>query len=147
MIYRTGNCLCGAVEYRIAGEPLTSRICWCQVCQKISGNGTANAIFPSSAIEITGLLGCFTSTADSGNRISRYFCPSCGSHLFANSSAAPQFRVVRIGTLHDPSSIKPEVNIWSSSAPSWACMDQSLTLVAQQPAPPQEPARPSKDGT
>jgi hypothetical protein len=136
---RTGSCLCGAVQYTVSGEPVITRICWCRVCQKISGNGTANAIFPSSAIEVTGSMSCFTSSADSGNHISRYFCPSCGSHLFASSSVSPQFRVVRLGTLHDPSSIKPEINMWSSSAPSWACLDATLKCEARQPAPPQSP--------
>ena len=132
-----GSCLCGSVQYKVAGEPLTARICWCRTCQKFSGNGTANAIFPSAAFQISGEMGCFVSVADSGNQISRHFCPRCGTQLFANSSAFQQFRVVRIGTLDDPSSIKPEVNIWASSAPRWACMDSSLKLEPRQPAPPQ----------
>ena len=135
---RAGSCLCGAVQYTVSAEPLISRICWCRVCQKFSGNGTANAIFPSSSIEATGTMSCFTSGADSGNQISRYFCPSCGSHLFASSSANPQFRVVRLGTLDDPSSIKPEINMWASSAPSWACLDATLKSEARQPAPLQQ---------
>lgn len=139
MSHRTGSCLCGAVQYTVSGEPLVARICWCRVCQKISGNGTANAIFPSTAIEVTGSMHCFTSIADSGNQISRHFCPGCGSHLFASSSATPQFRVVRLGTLDDPSSIRPEVNMWSASAPSWACLDPTLRFESQQPTPLQQP--------
>jgi hypothetical protein len=84
---------------------MIARICWCRTCQKISANGTANSIFPSAAIEVTGAMNCFTSTEERGNQISRHFCPNCGSHLFASSSATPQFRVVRLGTLDDPSSI------------------------------------------
>lgn len=130
---RTGSCLCQAVTYRISAEPLLARICWCRTCQKISGNGTANVIFPSAAIEVTGTMSCFTSSADSGNQISRHFCPVCGTHLFASSSASPQFRVVRQGTMTDPSSIKPVINMWSSSAPSWACLDPTLKIAARQP--------------
>ena len=133
---RAGSCLCGAVRYAISAEPLIARICWCRMCQKVSGNGTANAIFPTSSIEVTGAMCCFTSGADSGNLISRHFCPICGSHLFANSSASPQFRVVRLGTLDDPSLIKPETNMWVSSAPSWACLDETLRSEERQPAPP-----------
>jgi hypothetical protein len=134
--------LCGAVRYKVSGEPLVARICWCRVCQKFSGNGTANAIFPTSAIEVAGSLGSFVSTADSGNEISRLFCQSCGCQLFASSAASPQFRVLRIGTLDDPSSIRPVANIWTSSAPTWACLDQGLKSEARQPAPmaPRPPA-------
>lgn len=136
---RAGSCLCGAVRYTITGEPVVARICWCRVCQKISGNGTANAIFPSSAIAVTGPVSCYVSTADSGNEISRFFCGVCGCHLFASSSATAQFRVLRIGTLDDPSSVPPQLNIWSSSAPSWACLDPTLKSEPRQPAPVQRP--------
>lgn len=115
-------------------SPLITRICWCSTCQKISGNGTVNAIFPSAAIEVTGAMSCFSSEADSGNLISRYFCPTCGCHLFASSSANTQYRVVRAGTLHDPSSIKPVLNMWTSSAPAWACLDPELNVEPHQPA-------------
>jgi hypothetical protein len=133
MSVRTGSCLCGAVQYKVSGEPLIARICWCRVCQKISGNGTANAIFASSSIEVAGSMSSFTSKAESGNDISRHFCSSCGCHLFANSAASPQYRVVRLGTLDDPSSIKPVINMWASSAPSWACLDPNLKIENRQP--------------
>lgn len=133
---RSGSCLCGAVQYRVIGEPLVARVCWCHICQKISGNGTANAIFPGDAIAVTGSMDAYRSVADSGNEITRHFCATCGCHLFASSSATPQFRVVRIGTLHEPSSIQPQLNIWASSAPAWACMDPSLKREAGQPGPP-----------
>lgn len=135
MLERTGRCLCGDVQYSVTGEPVVARICWCRVCRKISGNGTANAIFPSAAIHVTGTTSAFTSRADSGNDITRDFCPNCGTHLFASSSASPDFRVVRLGTLDEPSTIAPAINMWVSSAPIWACMDQALKSELQQPTP------------
>lgn len=140
MIERTGGCLCGSVRYTLSGDPVVARICWCRTCQKISGNGTANVIFPTSAIEVTGSMGCYTSPADSGNEITRQFCATCGCHLFAGSSARPQFRVVRIGTLDEPSSIAPAMNIWAASAPSWACLDPALAREAGQPQGVPNPA-------
>lgn len=135
MPQRTGHCLCGRVQYTVSGDPVISRICWCRTCQKVSGNGTANVIFPSASIEVTGSLSCYTSKADSGNEILRHFCPTCGCHLFAGSSASPHYRVVRLGTLDDPSSIQPQINMWASSAPSWACLDPALKSELRQPAP------------
>jgi hypothetical protein len=38
--------------------------------------------------------------------------------------------------LDDPSSIRPIANIWSSSAPDWACLDPLLERIEQQPFPP-----------
>lgn len=136
---RTGGCLCGQVTYRLTAEPVVARICWCRDCQRIASNGTVNAIVPAAALEITGRPGDYTSTAESGNQVRRIFCTHCGSHLFAESSGRPNFTVVRIGTLHDPSSIKPSANIWSTSAPAWACLDEGLERVERQPVPPQAP--------
>jgi hypothetical protein len=140
MIERTGSCLCGQVTYRVTGDPLISRICWCRDCQHISANGTVNAIFPTSAIDFAGNLSEYAATAESGNEVRRRFCPRCGSHVFANSSARPQFTVVRIGTLQDPSSLKPTMNMWVASAPAWACLDAALERVERQPVPPAKPA-------
>jgi hypothetical protein len=137
MTERTGGCLCGGVRYRISGELVMSRICWCRDCQRISGNGTVNAIFPTPSIEITGETGAYTSAAESGNRVARRFCPQCGCHLFADSTGRVGLTVVRVGTLDDPSSVRPSANIWSASAPAWACMDEALDRIEKQPAPVQ----------
>ena len=139
MTDRTGSCLCGDVRYRLTLDPLAARVCWCRDCQYIASNGTVNAIFPTSALELSGSLSEYESAAESGNQIRRRFCSRCGSHLFATSSARPQLTVVRVGTLDDPSSIGPTANIWSSSAPGWACLDSSLERVEHQPSPPQAP--------
>lgn len=116
-----------------------ARLCWCRNCQHIAGNGTANAIFPTASIEVTGQLTSYTSQADSGNQVRRRFCPQCGCHLFADSTGRPQLTVVRVGTLHEPSSVKPVANIWAASAPAWACLDPALERIEHQPAPPSLP--------
>lgn len=132
----TGHCLCGDVSYQINADPAAVRICWCRDCQRISANGTVNAIFPTAAIQVSGQTSSYSSTADSGNQVRRRFCARCGSHLFADSSGRPGLTVVRVGSLDDPSRLKPSANIWSSSAPRWACLDPALMQVEGQPAPP-----------
>jgi len=136
MSERRGHCLCGAVSYQIIAEPVATRICWCRTCQQIAANGTVNTVVPTAALTIQGQTQQYVSTADSGNQVSRRFCPVCGCHLFANSSARPEFTVVRVGTLEDPSSVQPSMNIWTDSAPAWACFDPSIDRVGQQPVPP-----------
>ena len=137
MTEMTGRCLCGSVQYRVLAEPIATRVCWCRDCQRIAANGTVNVLVPSTALESSGTLSEYVCTADSGNRTCRKFCPGCGSHLFAVTSARPQFTVVRAGTLDDPSAVRPRMNIWSTSAPAWACLDGALERIERQPAPPQ----------
>lgn len=139
MTARTGGCLCGAIRYRLSAEAVISRICWCRNCQYIASNGTANAIFPSGSIEISGSPREHVGVADSGNQVRRRFCANCGTHLFSDSSGRAGLTVVRLGTLDDPSSIRPVGNIWTASAPRWACLDPALTASERAP-PPQPPA-------
>ena len=139
MTERTGRCLCGAVSFTLAAEPLATRVCWCRQCQHLAANGTVNMLVSADALSVTGQLAEYEKTADSGNQVTLQFCPSCGSHLFAKVSARPQFRVVRAGNLDEPSSIQPNMNIWAESAPSWACLNPALERVAGQPIPPKSP--------
>ncbi|APV48612.1 aldehyde-activating protein [Betaproteobacteria bacterium GR16-43] len=139
MTDRTGGCLCGQVRYRIASEPVATRICWCKDCQRISSNGTVNLLVASPTIEVTGNVSAYTRAAESGNQVTRRFCGQCGSQLFADSSGRPGLTVVRVGTLDDPSAAKPSANIWSVSAPAWACLDPALERVERAPLPPQPP--------
>lgn len=133
-----GGCLCGQVRYEISANAGPSRVCWCRDCQRISSNGTVNVIFPSEAIKISGVPGKHEKKADSGNTVTRRFCSNCGTQLFSDSSGRPGLTVVRVGTLDDPSAVKPTTNIWVASAPSWACVDQTLEQFQGAPgvAPP-----------
>jgi hypothetical protein len=136
MPHRTGRCLCGAVTFKLTAEPIASRVCWCRDCQHISANGTVNAVFPADAFHVQGPLTEYAKKADSGNIIARLFCPTCGGHVYGHTSARPELRVIRVGALDDPSSIAPQQNIWTSSAPGWACLDESIAQVPGQSAPP-----------
>lgn len=144
----SGACLCGQVRFRIDAEPGLSRICWCRDCQRLAANGTGNVIFPADAIEVTGAVSQYVKPADSGNLVTRRFCPQCGTQLFSDSTGRPHLTVVRVGTLDDPSAIRPSANIWTASAPRWACMDATLERFERGPvnppppsSGPQEPAR------
>lgn len=136
MTQRTGRCLCGAVSFELTLEPVATRICWCRDCQHLAANGTMNLLVPAEGLKVSGPLAEYTKAADSGNVVTRQFCPTCGTHLVALSSGRPQFRVLRAGNLDDPSSVVPTANIWASSAPSWACLNPQLERTERAPLPP-----------
>jgi hypothetical protein len=132
-----GGCLCGAVRYTASAEPLVVRACWCRICQYFAaGNATINLAFPRDVVTITGELRDYPSTADSGNRMHRRFCPNCGVHLFSDAEQRPHLIIVRAGTLDDPEIVKPGATIWTAAAPSWAHIDLELPHFAGQPPPP-----------
>jgi hypothetical protein len=135
MSVTTGGCLCGQVRYQISAEPGPSRICWCRDCQRIAANGTANVVFPTDKIAVTGVVSRFIRVADSGNEVTMGFCNQCGTQLFSDSTGRMGLTVVRMGTLDNPSAIRPSSNIWCSSAPTWASIDKSLEIREFGPAP------------
>lgn len=132
----TGGCLCGAVRYRVTCAPLITRLCWCRVCQYIgAGSATVNSLFPVEAFVVEGLLGDYACTADSGNHMHRRFCVRCGTHVYAQAEERSHVVVVRVGTLDDPEAVQPAMNIWTESAPRWACIDTTLPATPAQPPP------------
>lgn len=131
-----GGCLCGAVRYTVAGEPVTTRVCWCRDCQYFAaGSGTVNVVFPVDAVKLSGPLRDYASTADSGNRMHRQFCERCGTPVMSASEARPHLVILRAGTLDDPEAVRPSLTIWTESAPSWACIDAGLPTTPRQPPP------------
>jgi hypothetical protein len=132
----TGGCLCGAVRYTVAADAIATRLCWCRDCQYLAaGSATANVVFPSSAVTLSGPLRDYSSIADSGNRMHRQFCERCGTPVTSMAEARPHLTILRAGTLDDPELAKPSLTIWTDSAPSWACIDEQLPCTRGQPPP------------
>ncbi len=132
----TGGCLCRKVRFRISAAPIAMRLCWCRDCQYFAaGNATVNVVFPSNALELEGELTDYVSIADSGSRMHRRFCPSCGTPVFSASEARPHLVIVRNGTLDDTELLNPSATIWTDSAPEWAWIDETHPRFEGQPPP------------
>lgn len=133
----TGRCACGQVTLEISGEPIQTRQCWCRQCQQIAAGGpTHNAIFRTEDVAISGELASAGYTAASGNTLALWFCPRCGSHIYGQSSARPQFRTVRFGAIDEPHGLRPQLAIWTDDAPDWAVIDPTLEQHSGQPPAP-----------
>jgi hypothetical protein len=132
----TGRCYCGAVRFQSDQPPIATRACWCRDCQYLSaGNASVNVIFRTGGVKITGELGEYVSTADSGNVMRRRFCPKCGTPMFSEALSRPNLIIVRAGALDDREAVRPSGFIWTASAPSWGLVDPNLSNCEGQPAP------------
>jgi hypothetical protein len=100
-----------------------------------SGNATVNVCFTTEDVTITGELSDYLSTADSGNRMRRRFCPKCGTNMFSGAEARPHLLFVRAGTLDNTELGAPRATIWTKAAPSWACINETLPKFEGQPPP------------
>ena len=131
----TGGCLCGAIRYRAAGDPIASGACHCRDCQYVSGGAPAHVIIMLEGdVTITkGNPRACWSTSVKGNRVARHFCGECGTPLFAENAAHPEFLPIKIGSLDDPSWFRPGGHIWVSSAQPWHHIDSALPQWDKDP--------------
>lgn len=78
-----GSCFCGAVQFRVSGEPAAMGYCHCASCRHWSA-GPINAftLWKPSALEV--LKGEEAiSTFNKTPRSARKSCQQCGGHLFS----------------------------------------------------------------
>jgi len=83
-------------------------------------------LFPETNVVVSGEAKYFESTADSGNRHRRGFCPNCGSQLFAKFSSLPGVLGIKAGTLNDASHYVPKLDFHVASAATWDFMNPQL---------------------
>jgi hypothetical protein len=96
-------------------------------------------IVPEAAFNITGDVRFFDKPADSGNMISRGFCPVCGSPIYSRNSGVPGMLFVRASSLDDPQGFRPQMVVYTNRAAAWDHMDPSLPRFAAMPTPEERP--------
>lgn len=115
----TGQCLCGAVTFRIAGKFESFFLCHCARCRKDSGSAHAANLFSSTA-KIVWLSGeeNIREFRLTGSQHVKCFCTTCGSALPV-SQANGGVLVVPAGSLDSPITIRPHAHICFSSRANW----------------------------
>lgn len=115
----TGQCLCGAVTFRISGEFESFFLCHCRRCRKDSGSAHSANLFSTTA-KITWLSGQEKTRVFqlSGSRHMKCFCTECGSAL-PFSQANDGVLVVPAGSLDSPIRIRPQAHICCTSRAEW----------------------------
>ena len=122
-----GGCACKAVRYELTTEPVVSGACHCRACQYASGGGPAYAMMvPRDGVKVTGKPAIWSSVADSGTKVAREFCATCGTPLWSHNAGTPEILALRVGTLDDPSVFESAGAIWVSAAQPWHPIDPDL---------------------
>ncbi len=104
----TGGCLCGDVRVVASGQPNRVAICHCIDCRKHHGAiFYAAAIFSQNAVVIKG------KTQNYGGR---FFCPRCGSSVFARSADEIE---LYLGTLDNPNQLVPSYESHITRREQW----------------------------
>jgi hypothetical protein len=112
-----GGCLCGAVRYRAAAEPLRGVICHCATCRKHSGApALAFVHFPATSFT---WLKAQPAWYRSSEFAARAFCPACGSTLGMREEVLGDRVQVSLGSLDEPGRAQIDDHVWTSSRVPW----------------------------
>ena len=130
----TGGCRCGQIRYACSAKPVFTGHCHCRDCQYASGGAYSTVVaVPTDALSLEGELGGYTVDTDSGNQVTRKFCPTCGSPILSELSVNRAMTVLKAGSLDDPSWLKPAMHLWTASGQPWAEMSSELPQFAKNP--------------
>jgi hypothetical protein len=131
----TGGCACGAIRYEIAAEPVMGGHCQCRDCQRDSGTGHASHLaFLRAGAHMIGNTTGWDKAADSGNIVTRAFCPTCGSSVYSTNSGIPDLIFIRAASLDDPGRYKPQMVVWAKSGYAWDHTDPALPKFEKMPS-------------
>lgn len=130
----TGNCLCGAVSFEADGDIAMQGNCHCTDCQQISGSAFATLLFVKDAdIKITGETKRFEHKVDSGNTLTKDFCPNCGSQMFGGNVGRPGMTVIKAGSVNEKDHINPQFNVYAGSKLPCTILDDNIPAFDKMP--------------
>ena len=132
----SGRCVCGKVTYSAEAEPIFSGICHCRTCQRATGSAFASVVaIPAAALTITGDVKQYDGVGDSGKATHRRFCPDCGASISLSADIMDGVVMLPIGTLDDPSWVKPAMQIYCEAAQPWALLAGEMQRFPKMPGP------------
>ncbi|KAF3008323.1 hypothetical protein E8E14_007528 [Neopestalotiopsis sp. 37M] len=128
----TATCYCGSVqlEFPVEGEDMVdSFICNCTDCRKITASMFAsNLIIRDRGIKHVRGQDKLTEfgqnrTIATGNTMTNYFCSICGTLMYRISSASPDKKIMRLGTVDDfnlhETKLKPRIEQFCKDRVAW----------------------------
>ena len=130
---REGGCGCGAVRYRVSGEPMFTNNCHCRQCQQQTGStSVVNAFFEADRIALlSGELAEAAFPAGSGGDHVVVRCAACGSALWSHYPGMGRHGAgLRAGTLDDPGSITPDAVIFVAERMPWVALPEGIPAFA-----------------
>jgi hypothetical protein len=130
----SGRCLCGEVRYTCSAEPAMAGHCHCEDCRRSSGSGHCSHLaVPEASVSLTGETKGYARAADSGNVVTRHFCPTCGAAVFSTNAGMPGMMFLRASSLDDLEVFKPQLHVYAARAASWDHRDERLPAFDKMP--------------
>jgi hypothetical protein len=127
------RCSCGALTIPASGEPVEVYACSCLDCQRATGGAFSYAaLFPESAVSVSGETKQYRHRGDSGRFIHNFFCPACGTGGMFRGEGLPGVVGVPVGSFADPSFAKPSKLFWASRKHHWLEFGDAIPVIDTQ---------------
>jgi hypothetical protein len=110
--------------------------CCCKDCQKATGTGHTTIVgLKRSQLDLRGTPTTYTNDGDTGGKVTRHFCGTCGGRLYTTGDLpGDEVLILQAGSLDDPNRVSPESVIYTKDAPHWDFFDPALPkFEAMQP--------------
>jgi hypothetical protein len=129
-----GSCLCGAVRYKVTGEPKRFFHCHCSRCRKATGTGHASNLFvqPGALMWFKGEEQIRSFKVPEARRFTNSFCGICGSRLPRHAKDIDAV-IIPSGSLDDDAPMEPQARIFYGSRASWSCAGDRLPVYPENP--------------
>lgn len=125
----TGNCLCGAVRYKVIG-PLRDVVnCHCSLCRKFHGHFGAYTAALRKNVRIKNENNLLAWYRGMNNHARRGFCVICGSSLFWDLEDASTLSIA-VGTLDQPTGLCTTTHIYTEDKGDYYNLSEDLLELA-----------------
>ncbi len=131
MATRKASCNCGKLSLSYEGDdPERISLCHCHSCQKRTGSVfSVQARLPREHVTIEGQSTAWTRPSDSGAPVTFHFCPECGSTVYWEIAAAPDFIGAAVGAFTDPTFPPPIISAYEHYRHPWAMTASELPMA------------------
>lgn len=129
---REGGCHCGAIRFRIQGDPLTHALCHCSDCRRHAGAPMVGwTMYRTDQVTlIKGTPRIYASSSDGR----RQFCGECGTGLFyVNDRMLPGITDVQSATADDAEAVPARVHIQTAERLGWMATAHELPAFERFP--------------
>lgn len=137
----TASCRCGQLKVTYKGPvPERRTLCHCNSCQLRTGTAfSIQGRFPRENLKIEGKSTTWTFPNDKSPKVTYrscdsggatfHFCPTCGTTVYWDISAAPDVIGIALGTLTDPTFPAPVISGFEAYGHPWAMKAADLQII------------------
>lgn len=117
------ECQCGQLTVELPGPTPAVVACHCIACQRRTGSPFGlMAYYAADQLTIEGDAQRYERLTDEGNTFETFFCPTCGSTVYARAGKHPTMIGVAVGTIADLDFQPPVRSVWEQTMHRWVTM-------------------------